>query len=392
MTHDNPKPVRLPRPEQSFIELQSLLIAPIKTSLLFAALKLSVFDLLSEPRSAEAVAEILKTHPANTRVLLDGLAAFDLALKRDGLYLNSAIASAFLVGDSPTFLGDYLAGQWRYIEPVLEDLMTLIVDGPPEEGAEYPEDEQKSGSKSESKSKFKSRLNSRLNSKSSSTSSSQDDLARWAEAVAEYERAGIAQTVAELIGGLPEFPSLQKMLDLGGGPGLIGMAVVASHPTMRGVIFDLPPVAKVAEKFVRDFGMEDRMEVVAGDFATDPLGQEYDLILASASLYSSKHDLDSLIEKVYAALNPGGIFASLHEGLTSEKTKPEIMKLGWLPAELLGGDLAFERGEIRASMERAGFLSVSSRTLDTSVGPMDLDVGRKLRRNIYPRSDGTWRL
>lgn len=377
MTHNSPKPGRLPRVDLSFIELHSLVIAPIKTRLLFAAIELSVFDLLDEPRSARAVSEILETHPENTRVLLDGLAAFDLIEKKEGLYENSAIASAFLVGDSPTFLGDYLTEQKRYIETVLDDLMTLIVDGPPEErGLDRSDHELKSRSKSKSRSTQRS------------LDESQDDLARWAEAVAEYERAGIATTVAERISELPEFSTFRKMLDLGGGPGLIGMAVVASHPTMKGVIFDLPPVAKAAEKFVRDFGMEDRMEVIYGDFSNDPIGENYDLILASASLYSSRPNLDSLIEKASAALNPGGVFASLHEGLSREMTKPEMMKLWMLPAEFLGDDFAFERGEIRASMRRAG-LSVTTTTLDTSVGPMDLDLGRKLQRNIYPRSDGT---
>ncbi len=377
MTHNSPKPGRLPRVDLSFIELHSLVIAPIKTRLLFAAIELSVFDLLDEPRSARAVSEILETHPENTRVLLDGLAAFDLIEKKEGLYENSAIASAFLVGDSPTFLGDYLTEQKRYIETVLDDLMTLIVDGPPEErGLDRSDHELKSRSKSKSRSTQRS------------LDESQDDLARWAEAVAEYERAGIATTVAERISELPEFSTFRKMLDLGGGPGLIGMAVVASHPTMKGVIFDLPPVAKAAEKFVRDFGMEDRMEVIYGDFSNDPIGENYDLILASASLYSSRPNLDSLIEKASAALNPGGVFASLHEGLSREMTKPELMKLWMLPAEFRGDDFAFERGEIRASMRRAG-LSVTTTTLDTSVGPMDLDLGRKLQRNIYPRSDGT---
>ena len=381
MTHNSPEPSRLPRVDLSFIELHKLVIAPIKTRLLFAAIELSVFDLLDEPRSAEAVAEILETHPENTRVLLDGLAAFDLIEKKEGLYENSAIASAFLVSNSPTFLGTYLAEQWRYIEPVLDDLISLIVDGPPEErGLDRSDHEPKSRSKSKS--------NSRSKSTQRSQDESQDDLARWAEAVAEYERAGIAQRVAERISELPEFSTFRKMLDLGGGPGLIGMAVVASHPTMKGVIFDLPPVAKAAEKFVRDLGMEDRMEVIYGDFSNDPIGENYDLILASASLYSSRPNLDSLIEKASAALNPGGVFASLHEGLSREKTKPETMKLWMLPAEFRGDDFAFERGEIRASMRRAG-LSVTTTTLDTSVGPMDLDLGRKLQRNIYPRSDGT---
>ncbi len=146
---------------------------------------------------------------------------------------------------------------------------------------------------------------------------------------------------------------------------------------MKGIVFELPKMAKSARKYVKEYGLEDRMAVMEGDYNRDSIGEEYDLVLACASLYSSKPDLDSIVAKVYQALNPGGVFVSIHEGLTQEKTKPEKMRLGWLTAELLGKDLAFAQGEIADSMMRAGFRSVRSRTLNTPVGPMDLDVGQK---------------
>jgi hypothetical protein len=83
-----PKAMKLPGVDLSFIELYQLVIAPIKTRLMLTGIELEVFDLLSEARSAEYVAKILGTHPENTRIFLDGLAAFDLLKKRDGLYVN----------------------------------------------------------------------------------------------------------------------------------------------------------------------------------------------------------------------------------------------------------------------------------------------------------------
>ncbi len=204
--------MKLPQVDLSFIELYQLVIAPIKSRLMLTGIEVEVFDLLSEARSSEDVAEILGTHPENTRIFLDGLAAFDLLEKWGGLYENSMISETFLVGSSPTFVGNFLAEQWQYIEPVLDDLLGLVTKG---------STEVKGGPERES----------------------EDETARWAKAVANYERSGIAQMVTGLIGELPEFPSFRKMLDLGGGPGLIGMAVVAAHPTMRGVISQETPSA-----------------------------------------------------------------------------------------------------------------------------------------------------
>jgi predicted O-methyltransferase YrrM len=323
----------------SFESLYDMILAPIKSRLLLEALELKVFNHLAEFKSAQEVSQSVGSHPRNTALFLDGLAACDLLEKRCNRYRNSPLSSVFLVEESPHFIGQLLMDQWRWSQPVLEDLTTFILRGP-QQVAKVPSGE--SG-----------------------------------DALANYERSGIAQKVSRIVEELPEFSSMRKMLDLGGGPGIIGMAVVASHPRMKGVIFELPQMAKVARKYVQEYSLEEKMAVMEGDYNRDSIGQEYDLVLACASLYSSKKSIDSIVGKVYEALNPGGVFVSIHEGLTHEKTKPEKMMLGWLAAELLGRDISFSQGEIADSMIRMGFRSVRSRTIDTPIGEMDLDVGRK---------------
>jgi cyclopropane fatty-acyl-phospholipid synthase-like methyltransferase len=128
----------------------------------------------------------------------------------------------------------------------------------------------------------------------------------------------------QIVSALPEFPPFRRMLDLGGGPGLIGMAIVAAHPSMTGVVFDLPPVVKVAEKFIKEYEMETRMEVLGGDYAQDDIGNKYDLIWAAECLNFAKQDLDTLMKKIYDALTQNGVFISYADGLTHERTKPEI--------------------------------------------------------------------
>ncbi len=55
------------------------------------------------------------------------------------------------------------------------------------------------------------------------------------------------------------------------------------------------------------------------------------------------------------------------------------MALSWLPMALMGQDMGFDQGFIADSMLRVGFKSVRSRTIDTPMGPMDLDIGRKAK-------------
>jgi hypothetical protein len=87
--------------------------------------------------------------------------------------------------------------------------------------------------------------------------------------------------------------------------------------------------------------------------------------------------MDLLIKKIHSALNPGGVFASLHDGLTSERTKPYEIVLHMISPALMGQNFGFDQGVIADSMLRVGFKSVHSHTLETTMGPRDLDIGRK---------------
>ena len=337
---------KLPEVNESFGELYRTLIGPIKSKLLLTGIELKVFNHLSEPKSAEAVAEVIGTHPVNTRLFLDGLTASDLLEKNDGLYQNTAVAQAFLADGSQTFLGQMFAFQSQMWSAALNDLSKLVKEGPPPSSPEMD-------------------------------IGSEEMWAQFTVSLANYERAGVAQQAVEFVSELPEFPSFRKMLDLGGGPGLVGMAIVASHPSMKGVIFDRPAIIKVAETFIREYEMEERMDVLAGDYNGDSIGEGYDLIWASNTLNFARHDMDSLMKKIYDALNPGGVFISFCEGLTHERTKTGFVVLSMMSFALMGQDMCFDHGEIADSMLRVGFKSVRSRTLEAPWGAADLDIGRK---------------
>ena len=336
---------KLPKLDMSFEDLYRMLIGPVKSKLLLTGIEMKIFNHISEPRSADAVAEAISAHPVNTKLFLDGLAASELVLKKKGLYQNTPVTQIFLVERTPAYLGQVFTFWNEMWNPALNDLPKLVREGPP-----TPSPETDMGS---------------------------EEICVQAVFLANYERAGIAQQMAEIVSGLPEFPLFRRMLDLGGGPGIIGIAIVSAHPTMKGVIFDRPAVVKVTRSFIKEHEMEDRIDVLAGDFNPDPIGEGYDLIWASGTLYFAEKDIASILKKIYDALNSKGLFISLHEGLIFERTKPDIMALSWMPTALMGQHWGFDQGVIANCMLRVGFTSVRSRTIDTPIGPMDLDIGRK---------------
>lgn len=334
----------LPEVNLDYGELYRMLFPPIRSKLLLTGIELRIFNHLSVPTSAEDVAQIIATHARNTRFFLDGLAAMDLVKKKNGLYQNTPLAQAFLIEGNQTYVGQLLTFMAQSDSP-LEDLTQLVREGPP--------------------------------SKPQTLQFSEGMLEQAALMMANTERAGDAQIAVRIVSKLPEFSSFRKILDLGGGPGIIGMAIVAAHPNMEGVIFDLPLIVKVAESFIKEYEMEERMEVLGGDFNRDNIGEGYDLVFSSNALQFAQ-DVDSVMKKIYDSLNPKGVFVSIFGfGQTNEQTKPENLVLGLLSMVLMGREAGVEQSYIANSMLRVGFRSVHSQTLKTAWGPMELDIARK---------------
>lgn len=337
---------KLPVVKNSYKELHDVVMAPIRSRLLMTGLALGVFSEMVEFRSAPDIAASKGFHPGNTERFLNALTTIGLVEKSKGLYRNLPEAGAFLAGDSPTYLGPFLRMVRQMCVEPLEGLDVLIKDGPAPKTKE------------------------------------QDIAAEdfWSEATragAGWVTGGVGQELAHIVSALPEFPGFRRMLDLGGGHGMFALYFVQAHSTMTAVVFDRPGVVPVAERFIREWDMDGRVSVMPGDFLTGEIGESYDLVWACSTLNFARHDLDNVVLKVFNALNPGGIFISFQDGMTHEGTRPDTM-LGHLGhAMRMGLDIHFTRGEICEAMLRSGFRSVQSQTIETPVGAMDLDIGRK---------------
>lgn len=329
----------------SWADIHHLVMGDVQSQILVTAIQLKIFDALTKPSTAEDVAEKLGLHPRNTELFLNSLAGMDMIHKQNGLFSNSEKSAAYLISSSPHYLGAFFLHYRQWHGQLKSSMEELIKNGPPEEQA-----------------------------------MEMSDGAIWAESArlsAAYQYCGPAQALAKIIASQPEFPNMRTMLDLGGGAGFFAQAIVAAHSSMKGVVFEQPPVAPVTREFLKQYEADTRILVKEGDYTTDPLGNSYDLIFASATLNFHKHRLDELFAKVYDALSPGGIFMTHQDGIYAERTKPVEHITGFLSVELCGGDFAIPQGLIAEFMLKAGFQSVRSFTLHSDVGGMDIDIGRK---------------
>jgi predicted TPR repeat methyltransferase len=337
---------RFPELNVGFGMINEIILQPIRSILLRTGLEVGVFDALSDFTSSIDVSKRLDTHHDNTRYLLDGLASCGLVEKKNQIYRNTEMSKLYLVSKSPNYMGSYIRIYQRSLIDALDDITGMVRKG-------------------------------LIPSPPKAVDSPYDEFEEYANALASAAKGGTAQIAVRIVSQQPEFPTMRRMLDIGGGPGIIAMAIIDSHPFMKGVIFEQPAMAEVAKEYVSDFRMEDRMEVVSGNFLTDLLEESYDLIWTSFCLYFAKHHLDETIKKIFEALEPGGIFISLHEGLKEEGTKPEILIIPNIAMNMKGHDMAFESGEIAEAMKRSGFSDVRSRPEESPFGEVEAVIGKK---------------
>src|SRR5207244_973952 len=73
-------------------------------------------------------------------------------------------------------------------------------------------------------------------------------------------------------------PACERWLDVGGGDGTVGEALLRERPSLTCDVFNLPQVAPLVAARARSQGLEGRLGFVAGDFLRDPLPSGYSVL------------------------------------------------------------------------------------------------------------------
>jgi SAM-dependent methyltransferase len=144
------------------------------------------------------------------------------------------------------------------------------------------------------------------------------------------------------------------VVDVGGASGTFVHALMQQNPLLEGIVFDLPHVVPTAIDAARNFGLEDRFSVVAGDFFSTPIPSG-DLLLLKVVL----HDWDDesclkILRNCRRALHPGGRIL-LAEMLIDEIGKPGFSALMDLTMLVVLGGKERNLEEFRNLLCTAGF-------------------------------------
>jgi hypothetical protein len=239
-----------------------------------AGVRLGVFDALeAAPASADELASRLRTDPRGTGALLEALVSLHYLRRRGERYVNAPTARKWLnregapdFVEATTFLEMAAFDLWADLEQAVR------TGRPVRPFYEWLEAD-------------------------ASRSAAFQVWTRWI--------AGAA--APEIVRRVPLPESARRLIDIGGGHGRYAAAFCRARRDLSAVIFDLPTALRSAEDLLAEPDLDGRIRLQLGDFLADDLGGGFDVALLINIIHGLTSDQNrSLIERVAAALNPGG--------------------------------------------------------------------------------------
>jgi hypothetical protein len=302
------------------------------TELFLSAVRLDLFSHLENWATAAEVAAHTGCNARNLSFVLNALACLGLLEKRATLYSNTAQSNEFLNKNSPVYLGECILFRERMLS--LQNLDERIRQGP------------------------------------------EETVVCHNQGVAVYDfyesaRVGTAEMYAGRVQSLLAAArqlfterAPRKILDLGGGSGILGLELVLAYPGSQGVIFEHPSVARLPRVISAERGLTERIAVLEGDFNHDAIGNGYDLIIASGILDFAKDHLDALMAKIYHALTAAGYLYLVTHKVSEDYQAPPESILGWLSSHLDGLDILLSKQVIDQALAKHGFRKIQTKAID----------------------------
>jgi SAM-dependent methyltransferase len=164
--------------------------------------------------------------------------------------------------------------------------------------------------------------------------------------------------------------------DIGPAQGDLAVQIALANPHLTGIGFDLAAVGPIFEEYATANSVSDRLRFQPGDFFTEALPVNVDVITMGHILHD--WDVDEkrmLVKKAYDALNPGGAFVVYDAIIDDDRSKNSfglLMSLNMLIESPGGFD--YTGAECIGWMKEAGFRDAHVEHL---VGPDSMVVGFK---------------
>ncbi len=117
-----------------------------------------------------------------------------------------------------------------------------------------------------------------------------------------YTLYEVHYSVGEKLAEKLDLTSVKRLMDLGGGSGVISLALLKQHPDLTAVVIDIPNVCVIGREIADETSVADRIEYQVADYDQDDLPTGFDMIMnCDAGGFNRE-----LLHKLFKALNDGG--------------------------------------------------------------------------------------
>jgi len=290
-----------------------------------AGMQLDVFTPLKDgPMEAKTLAGALDVLEDKLTPLLYSLASAGLLEMQNKRFSNTSEADKFLVRGRPDYIGG-LSGFYNMLYHTNLNTAESIRTGKPQAKIDYhalPEEELLSF--------FQKQVHSSL-------------------------RSG--KDIAEKL----DFSKFDRLLDAGGGSGGVSIAICNKYPHIKATVADLPKVAQLAERFIAEAGMSDRINVSATDLCLNSLERKYDVAILRALVQTlSKEQAQMSLKHISRSMVSRGrifIFGSILEN--SCLAPPSSLAFGLAFLNVYDEGKAYTEKEYQNMLTNAGFTDIA---------------------------------
>jgi cyclopropane fatty-acyl-phospholipid synthase-like methyltransferase len=166
----------------------------------------------------------------------------------------------------------------------------------------------------------------------------------------------------------------KTIVDIGGGRGTLMSSMLQAYPEARGIVLDLPHVIEQGRQLIAERGLQDRCELIAGDFfKAVPSGGDVYVLKWVIHDWTDAQSI-AILKNCHAAMPPHSRLL-LIEAPLPPRNEPSLHKLMDINMLVMTGGRERTEAEYRSLLEAAGFSLTR-----VTVTPLELAVLEATRR------------
>jgi len=314
---------KLPQKILAKMDLETVFMA---SRLILAAERLQLFRKLHGKKlNASRIGKLMKLSPKYLTLFLDALVSIGMLRKKEDLYWNSSLAEKYFIQERSIFWTRQFSAECVEKFEALTMLEKVL----------------KSGKNS-------------WTIRGKKKQSYLDSMRKYPQEAKDFTQMlyHYHQEDAEALAEYLDLSKFNSVLDVGGGSGVMSIALVKNNPHLRACILDIEPVCQIARQNIKKAGLSRRISTISGDMRKE-LPSGYDVVVCCDIGPISKH----LLRMAYQRLPYDGLIALVDRFLSEDMTEP----LDRIMNNLAGSSFGMEtKGEMVEMLSTCGFKNIES--------------------------------